>query len=93
MAVSGMSGEPRREMLALPALVNAHDPRARPCARVQSAPAGDRLKSWLPLLSLIPSVDPYLAATVALANSALGGCRAAGDDALYARSRIYRSSD
>jgi hypothetical protein len=24
-AVSGMSGEPRREMLALPALVNAHD--------------------------------------------------------------------
>src|SRR5882757_782578 len=71
-AVSGMSGKPRREMLALPALVNAHD-HGR-AVRTSSIGVGGRpLESWLPLLSLIPSVDPYLAATVALANSALGG--------------------
>jgi len=74
-AVSGMSGEPRREMLALPALVNAHD-HGRAVRTSSIGASGRPLESWLPLLSLIPSVDPYLAATVALANSALGGAGA-----------------
>src|SRR6266478_2542340 len=74
-AVSGMSGKPRREMLALPALVNAHD-HGRAVRTSSIGASGRPLESWLPLLSLIPSVDPYLAATVALANSALGGAGA-----------------
>ena len=49
---------------------------AAPYAPRQSAPATSRWKSWLVHLALIPSVDPYLAAVVALANAALGGAGA-----------------
>jgi 5-methylthioadenosine/S-adenosylhomocysteine deaminase len=71
-AVAAMSGAPESSLLAMPALVNAHD-HAR-AVRTSSVGAGGRpLESWLPLLALFPSVDPYLAAVVALSNSALGG--------------------
>src|SRR5882762_2835021 len=74
-AVAGMSGAPESSLLAMPALVNAHD-HAR-AVRSSSVGAGGRpLESWLPLLALFPSVDPYLAAVVALSNSALGGAGA-----------------
>jgi cytosine/adenosine deaminase-related metal-dependent hydrolase len=74
-AVAGMSGAPESSLLAMPALVNAHD-HAR-AVRTSSVGAGGRpLESWLPLLALFPSVDPYLAAVVALSNSALGGAGA-----------------
>jgi cytosine/adenosine deaminase-related metal-dependent hydrolase len=71
----GISGVPERSLLALPALVNAHD-HGR-AVRTSSIGAGGRpLESWLPLLALFPSVNPYLAAVVALSNAALGGAGA-----------------
>ena len=71
-AVSGMAGKPAAPLLALPALVNAHD-HGR-AVRTSSVGAGNKpLESWLVHLALIPSVDPYLAAAVSLANAALGG--------------------
>jgi cytosine/adenosine deaminase-related metal-dependent hydrolase len=74
-AVAAMSGAPESSLLAMPALVNAHD-HGR-AVRTSSVGAGGRpLESWLPLLALFPSVDPYLAAVVALSNSALGGAGA-----------------
>ena len=51
-------------LLALPALVNAHD-HGR-AVRTSSIGAGGKpLESWLVHLALFPSVDPYLAALVA----------------------------
>jgi cytosine/adenosine deaminase-related metal-dependent hydrolase len=63
------SGQP---LLALPALVNAHD-HGR-AVRTSSIGADAKpLESWLHYLALFPSVDPYLAAAMTFANSALGG--------------------
>jgi len=59
-------------LLAMPALVNAHD-HGR-AVRTSSLDAGGKpLEAWLHYLTLIPAVDPYLAAVVTLARSALGG--------------------
>ncbi len=59
-------------LLAIPALVNAHD-HGRP-VRTSSIDAGGKpLEAWLQYLALFPAVDPYLAAAVSLGNSALGG--------------------
>ncbi|HEY0223758.1 MAG TPA: amidohydrolase family protein [Pseudolabrys sp.] len=59
-------------LLALPALVNAHD-HGR-AVRTSSIGAGGKpLESWLHYLALFPAVDPYLAAVVALSRAALGG--------------------
>ena len=59
-------------LLALPALVNAHD-HGR-AVRTSSIGADAKpLESWLSYLALFPSVDPYLAAAMTFANSALGG--------------------
>jgi cytosine/adenosine deaminase-related metal-dependent hydrolase len=59
-------------LLAMPALVNAHD-HGR-AIRTSSIGADARpLETWLHYLALIPSIDPYLAAAVVFANSALGG--------------------
>ena len=71
-SVSGATGKAAAPLLALPALVNAHD-HGR-AVRTSSVGAGNKpLESWLVHLALIPSVDPYLAAAVSLANTALGG--------------------
>lgn len=71
-AVEDAAGRVFEPLLALPAPVNAHD-HGR-AVRTSSIGAGGRpLESWLPTLALIPSVDPYLAAAVALSNAALGG--------------------
>jgi len=59
-------------LLAMPALVNAHD-HGR-AVRTSSIGADAKpLESWLHYLALFPSVDPYLAAAMTFANSALGG--------------------
>ena len=59
-------------LLALPALVNAHD-HGR-AVRTSSIGAGGKpLESWLVHLALFPSVDPYLAALVAFGRNVLGG--------------------
>ena len=58
--------------LAMPALVNAHD-HGR-AVRTSSIGADAKpLESWLHYFALFPSVDPYLAAALTFANSALGG--------------------
>ena len=71
-ALEDAAGRAVEPLLALPALVNAHD-HGR-AVRTSSIGGGGRpLESWLLALALIPSVDPYLAAVVALSNAALGG--------------------
>lgn len=66
--------EPRecRAVLALPALVNAHD-HARSVRASSFGAAGKPLETWLHWMALLPAVDPYLAAAVSLARGALGG--------------------
>src|SRR5882724_1561555 len=59
-------------LFALPALANAHD-HARPTRSSSFGTGGKPLEIWLHYLSLLPAVDPYLAAAVSLARSALGG--------------------
>lgn len=71
-AVAGIAAAETPPLLVLPALVNAHD-HGR-AVRTSSVGAGGRpLESWLHYLTLIPSVDPYLAGLVNLSRSALGG--------------------
>jgi cytosine/adenosine deaminase-related metal-dependent hydrolase len=57
---------------ALPALVNAHD-HARVVRLSQVGSFDVPLEAWLPYLSLIPSVDPWLSSTVAFGRTARGG--------------------
>jgi cytosine/adenosine deaminase-related metal-dependent hydrolase len=69
--VTAATGKPE-PLLAMPALVNAHD-HGR-AVRTSSIGAGGKpLEAWIHYLALFPSVDPYLAAAVSLARSALGG--------------------
>ncbi|MEP9380026.1 amidohydrolase family protein [Aquabacter sp. CN5-332] len=63
---------PVEPLLALPALVNAHD-HGRPVRSSSIGAGGKPLEAWLHYLALFPSVDPYLAAAVSLSRSALGG--------------------
>ncbi|MET0444810.1 MAG: amidohydrolase family protein [Pseudorhodoplanes sp.] len=68
-AAAGTTGE---ALLAMPALVNAHD-HGR-AVRTSSIGADAKpLETWLQYGALFPAVDPYLAAAVSFANSALGG--------------------
>lgn len=60
------------KLLALPALVNAHD-HGRAIRTSSIGADAKPLESWIHYLALFPSVDPYLAAAMAFANSALGG--------------------
>lgn len=62
-------------VLALPALVNAHD-HARPIRSSAFGGAGLPLETWLHRLAVLPSADPYLAAAASLGRSALGGAGA-----------------
>jgi cytosine/adenosine deaminase-related metal-dependent hydrolase len=62
-------------LLALPALVNAHD-HGR-AVRTSSIGADAKpLETWLPYTALFPALDPYLAAVLAFSGSALGGAGA-----------------
>jgi cytosine/adenosine deaminase-related metal-dependent hydrolase len=71
-SVEPLAAPPADRLLALPALVNTHD-HGR-AVRTGSIGADARpLESWLNYLALFPSVDPYLAAAMSFANSALGG--------------------
>jgi cytosine/adenosine deaminase-related metal-dependent hydrolase len=59
-------------LFVMPALVNAHD-HGR-AVRISSLGAGGKpLETWLQYQALIPSLDPYLVAVVALSRAALGG--------------------
>jgi cytosine/adenosine deaminase-related metal-dependent hydrolase len=71
-AVAPVAAPATERLLAMPALVNAHD-HGR-AVRTSSIGADAKpLESWLHYLALFPSVDPYLAAAMTFANSALGG--------------------
>lgn len=73
--IASVKPEPRNTdmpLLAMPALVNAHD-HGRAVRSSSIGAAGKPLEAWLHYLALFPSVDPYLAAVVALSRSALGG--------------------
>jgi cytosine/adenosine deaminase-related metal-dependent hydrolase len=59
-------------LLAMPALVNAHD-HGRAIRTSSIGADAKPLESWLNYLALFPSVDPYLAAAMTFANSAIGG--------------------
>ncbi len=59
-------------LLAMPALVNAHD-HGRAVSTSSIGGDAKPLESWLPYFALFPSVDPYLAAVMHFANAALGG--------------------
>src|SRR5260221_13822756 len=59
-------------LLAMPPLANAHD-HARTVRSSSLGASGKPLETWLHYLALVPSIDPYLAAAVSLARSALGG--------------------
>ncbi len=56
----------------MPALVNAHD-HGRAVRTSSLGASGKPLETWLQYQALIPSLDPYLVAVVALSRSALGG--------------------
>jgi cytosine/adenosine deaminase-related metal-dependent hydrolase len=66
---AALSGDP---LLAMPALVNAHD-HGRAIRTSSIGADAKPLETWLPYLALFPSIDPYLAAAMCFANSALGG--------------------
>jgi 5-methylthioadenosine/S-adenosylhomocysteine deaminase len=59
-------------ILVMPALANAHD-HARVARLSQVGSYDVPLEAWLPYLTLIPAVDPYLASAVAFGRSARGG--------------------
>ena len=71
-ALRPYTGASKPRLLAMPALVNAHD-HGRPVRTSSIGASGKPLEAWLQYLALFPSVDPYLAAAVSLGNSALGG--------------------
>ncbi len=64
------AGPPR--LLALPALVNAHD-HARALSPTSFGGAGKPLETWLLRLAAMPSVDPYTAALAAFGRAARSG--------------------
>lgn len=61
--------------LLVPALANAHD-HARTYRSSTLGGWGLPLEAWLPLLSLLPGVDPYLVAATSLARSVRRGATA-----------------
>ena len=71
-SIEPITAPPTDRLLAMPALVNAHD-HGR-AVRTSSIGADAKpLESWLPYFALFPAMDPYLAAAVAFGNSTLGG--------------------
>ncbi len=61
-----------RRLLAIPALVNAHD-HARPLSPTSFGAAAKPLESWMMRLAVMPGIDPYLAAVAAFGRAACGG--------------------
>jgi cytosine/adenosine deaminase-related metal-dependent hydrolase len=71
-SIRPLAATSKPRLLAMPALVNAHD-HGRAVRTTSIGASGKPLEAWLPYLALFPSIDPYLAAAVSLGNSALGG--------------------
>ena len=71
--ISPTPGAPSRRLLAMPAMVNAHD-HARPLSPTSFGAAGKPLETWILRLAAMPSTDPYLVAAAALGRAAQSGC-------------------
>lgn len=71
-AVASLSAGGAAPILALPALVNAHD-HGRAVRSSSYGAGGKPLEAWLHHLALLPAADPYMTAAVSFARSALGG--------------------
>jgi cytosine/adenosine deaminase-related metal-dependent hydrolase len=72
MAALEPATEAVEDVVAIPALANAHD-HARPLRTSSIGGFGKPLEIWLHRLALMVPVDPYLAALAPLARAALGG--------------------
>jgi 5-methylthioadenosine/S-adenosylhomocysteine deaminase len=70
--VADFTAPDSERLFVMPALVNAHD-HGRAVRTSSLGASGKPLESWLQYQALIPAVDPYLAAVVALSRSARGG--------------------
>lgn len=71
-SIEPISAPSADRLLAMPALVNAHD-HGRAIRTSSIGADAKPLETWLNYLALFPTVDPYLAAAMTFANSALGG--------------------
>src|SRR5579871_1681056 len=71
-SIRALSGTPQPRLLAMPALVNAHD-HGRAVRTTSIGASGKPLEAWLYYQQMFPAIDPYLVAAVSLGNSALGG--------------------
>jgi cytosine/adenosine deaminase-related metal-dependent hydrolase len=71
-AITPAADTPTRRLLALPALVNAHD-HARPLSPTSFGAAGKPLETWLLRLAAMPAIDPYLGALAAFGRAARAG--------------------
>jgi cytosine/adenosine deaminase-related metal-dependent hydrolase len=71
-AITPAAGPPVRRLLAMPALVNAHD-HARPLSPTSFGAAGKPLETWLLRLAAMPAIDPYLGALAAFGRAARAG--------------------
>jgi cytosine/adenosine deaminase-related metal-dependent hydrolase len=71
-AITPAAGAPSRRLLAMPALINAHD-HARPLSPTSLGAAGKPLETWLLSLAAMPAIDPYLGALAAFGRAARAG--------------------
>jgi cytosine/adenosine deaminase-related metal-dependent hydrolase len=70
--IAPAASPPTRRLLAMPALVNAHD-HARPLSPTSFGAAGKPLETWLLRLAAMPAIDPYLGALAAFGRAARAG--------------------
>jgi cytosine/adenosine deaminase-related metal-dependent hydrolase len=71
-AIATAAEPPARRLLAMPALINAHD-HARPLSPTSFGAAGKPLETWLLRLAAMPAIDPYLGALAAFGRAARAG--------------------
>jgi cytosine/adenosine deaminase-related metal-dependent hydrolase len=71
-AITPAAEPPPRRLLAMPALVNAHD-HARPLSPTSFGAGGKPLETWLLRLAAMPAIDPYLGALAAFGRAARAG--------------------
>ena len=71
-AIAPSPHAPSRRLIAMPALVNAHD-HARPLSPTSFGGADKPLETWLLRLAAMPAIDPTLGALAAFGRAARGG--------------------
>ena len=71
-SISPSAAPPPRRLLAMPALVNAHD-HARPLSPTSFGAAAKPLETWLLRRAAMPPIDPYRGALAAFGRAARAG--------------------